>query len=134
MDYTPNDPVASAPPLDPPPFTPSATVGGMSQNMAAALAYVTFIPAVIFLMTEPYNKNAFVRFHSIQSIALFVVWVVCFIAQMVLMFIPILGFLIGLVIGLGMLVTWIVTVLKASQGAWFKLPVIGDIAMTKSKE
>ncbi len=32
------------------------------------LAYVTIIPAIIFLVLEPYNKNRFIRFHSFQSI------------------------------------------------------------------
>src|SRR5919109_145098 len=46
----------------------AGTTGGMSDNVAGLLAYVTIIPAIIFLVIEPYNKNRFIRFHSFQCI------------------------------------------------------------------
>src|ERR1700728_4855114 len=46
-----------------------ATTGtGLADNVAGMLAYVTIIPAIIFLVVEPYNKSRFIRFHSFQSI------------------------------------------------------------------
>src|ERR1700726_518977 len=49
------------------PVTTSASaaqgqVGGLTQTVAGALAYVTIIPAILFLVIEPYNKDRFVRF------------------------------------------------------------------------
>jgi len=117
----------------PPTQAPSVTAGGLSENSAAALSYLTFIPAIIFLVTEPYNRSPFIRFHSMQSIALFVVWVVCFVIQTVIMVIPILGFLIAVLIGLTLFGTWIFTVVNAAQGKWFKLPLLGDFAMKQAK-
>ena len=43
---------------------------GLSDNAAGALAYLTVIPAIIFLIVEPFNKNSYVRFHSWQCIFL----------------------------------------------------------------
>ena len=43
-------------------------VGFLTENLAGALAYLTFIPAVVFLVVEPYKKNRFVRFHSVQCL------------------------------------------------------------------
>ena len=43
-------------------------VGPLPENVAGALAYLTFIPAIIFLARTPYNQNQFVRYHSVQSI------------------------------------------------------------------
>ena len=43
---------------------------GLSDNAAGALAYVTIIPAIIFLIVAPYNTNSYIRFHSWQSIFL----------------------------------------------------------------
>ena len=40
---------------------------GMADNVAGMLAYVTFIPAIIFLVTAPYNQSRFVRFHSLPK-------------------------------------------------------------------
>jgi len=109
---------------------------GMNDNVAGMLAYITIIPAIIFLVMEPYNKNRFVRFHAWQNIFLCVAWIVCWVALMivsaVLAFIPILGhlvaFLLWMVLGIGVFVVWIVLLLKANQGQMYKLPVIGDMA------
>ena len=101
MEYNPGDATGGVPPVEPPPPTPPTPYppapggGGLSQNNAAALAYVTFIPAVIFLVMEPYNKNPFIRFHSFQSIAFSVV---AFAIHIVLMFIPLLGWAISLLL------------------------------------
>ncbi len=46
----------------------AASAGGMADNVAGMLAYITIIPAIIFLVMEPYNKNRFVRFHAWQNI------------------------------------------------------------------
>ena len=49
-----------------PATTTTAVAGGMADNVAGMLAYITIIPAIIFLVMEPYNKNRFVRFHAWQ--------------------------------------------------------------------
>jgi uncharacterized membrane protein len=134
MEYNPGDPTGGVPPVEPPPPSPyppaAPSGGGLSQNNAAALAYVTFIPAIIFLLMEPYNRNPFIRFHSFQSIAFSVV---VFAIHIVLMFIPILGWAISLLLTLVFFVLWIVCVMKASKGEWYKLPVIGDFALQQSR-
>ena len=48
--------------------TTQSTTGGLEDNVAGMLAYITIIPAIIFLVVEPFNKRRFVRFHSFQSI------------------------------------------------------------------
>lgn len=108
-----------------------ASTGGMTDNVAGMLAYVTIIPAIMFLVMEPYSKNRFVRFHSFQSIFFTVAWIVLWIALSIVGMIPILGWatmLIWPLVGLGGLILWIVLLLKANQGQKFKLPVIGDLA------
>ena len=110
--------------------TPAAT-GGMADNVAGMLAYVTIIPAIIFLVMEPYNKNRFIRFHSFQNIFFAVAWFVLWIALMIVGHIPVLGWLTILLwplIGLAGLVLWIILLIKAYGGQTWKLPVIGDMA------
>src|SRR5438445_13132301 len=53
-------------PTQPPP----GVARGIPDNIVGALAYVTFIPAIVFLFVEPFNKSRFVRFHSLQSLLL----------------------------------------------------------------
>jgi uncharacterized membrane protein len=120
--------------------TTQASGGGLTDNVAGMLAYVTIIPAILFLVLEPYNKNRFVRFHSFQSIFFAVGWIALWIGVMiisaVLAFIPILGHLIALlmwmVISIGFFVIWIILLIKANQGQMYKLPIIGDLAEKQS--
>ena len=114
------------------PAAPAQTsAGGLTDNVAGMLAYFTIIPAIIFLVIEPYNRNRFIRFHSFQCIFFAVGWTVLWIALNVIVHIPFFGWLTILVwplISLAGFIIWIVLVLKAYQGQMFKLPVIGDMA------
>ena len=126
-------PAAPAPAYPPPP--PVAAGSGLSPNAAAALSYITFIPAVLFLMVEPYNKTPLVRFHSFQSIGLNIVAVVIYVAIRILMF-PFGFILFGMVhaaVTLVLFVLWLVCVLNAVKGAYFKLPIIGDFALKQAQ-
>jgi uncharacterized membrane protein len=119
---------------------PVAASSGLSENAAGAIAYLTIIPAIIFLVIEPYNRIPFVRFHSWQSIGLcvvaFVLQVVVSILEMMVHFIPgivLLFSLIHLTIGLGLFIVWLFVILKASKGEWYKLPLIGDFAEKQAR-
>ncbi len=107
------------------PIAAPAPTGGLTDNVAGALAYFTFIPAIIFLVMEPYNTNKFLRFHSFQSLFL---CVLCFVVGFVVGLIPVVNIIAVPLLLVGELVIWLVLVLKAYQGQKFKLPVIGDIA------
>ena len=98
---------------------------GLSDNAAGALAYVTFIPAIIFLIVEPYNKNSYIKFHSWQSIFL---GIAGFAVNIILTLIPIIGWILIPFVGLAFLVIWIIVLLKALKGVRYKLPFIGDLA------
>lgn len=98
---------------------------GLSNNTAAALSYLTIIPAIIFLVMEPYNRVAFIRFHAFQCIGLTITAVV---VHIIAALIPVIGWVLTPFISLAFLVIWLITILKASKGEWFKLPVIGPIA------
>jgi uncharacterized membrane protein len=117
-----------------------ATSSGLSDNAAAAIAYITFIPAVIFLVLEPYNRIPLVKFHSWQSIGLsvvaFALHAVITILAAVLHVIPgifLLFTLLHLVVSLGIFVAWLIAILKASKGEWYKLPFIGDFAEKQAR-
>ncbi len=113
-----------------------AAAGGMEDNVAGMIAYITIIPAIIFLVMEPYNKRQFVRFHCFQniffSIAMIALSIVLMIVSAVLAVIPIIGWIISLllwlVLGVGGTVLWVVLLVKAYQNQKFKLPFIGDLA------
>ena len=82
---------------------------------------------------EPYNRDRFVRFHAWQCIALTIVAVGIGIIFAVL---GMIGFhilwwmfvLIRLAIRLILFVFWLIALIKASQGQWYKIPIVGDLA------
>lgn len=99
------------------------TSTGLEENIAGMLTYLLgAITGIIFLLIE--KDNRFVRFHALQSIFTFVVLLVL---NTVLTSIPIIGWLIGLLLSPVLLVLWIVLMVQAYQGKWFKIPVIGNI-------
>jgi uncharacterized membrane protein len=104
---------------------------GLSDNAASGLAYLTIIPAIIFLVVAPYNQNSTVRFHSWQSIFLGIAWVIVWIVLGIVGVIPFLNLIDVILfplVGLGFLILWIIAMVNAFQGKSFKLPIIGPLA------
>lgn len=105
---------------------------GMQANVAAGLSYVLgWITGLVFFLVE--KQNPFVRFHAMQSILFFggltVLDIVLNIIQFAgIPFISLFALCIGGLIGLVGLVGWIILLINAFQGKYFKLPVIGDYA------
>ena len=100
------------------------TSTGMEENVAGLLCYVVgWITGLVFFLIEKENK--FVRFHALQSI---VVFGILSVASLVLSWIPILNFIIGILI----LVLWIILMIKAYQGQMYKLPWAGNFAEKNS--
>lgn len=106
----------------------AAPVEGLSDTAAGALAYVTIIPAILFLVMAPYNTRPFVKFHAFQCLGLAAVWLCLGLIWVV----PILGWIVGAVGYLALLVCWVLSLVKASQGSAFKLPVISEFAAKQS--
>ena len=104
---------------------------GLSDNAAGAIAYITFIPAIVFLMIPPYSANRYVRFHAWQSIflcvAAFLVNVVLDMIAILTMFMAPVAWLARIVMVLWMLL-WLFCVIQALNGRCYKLPILGGIA------
>ena len=114
----------------------SAPVAG-SQDIAAALAYVTPL-AVLFLVIEPFNKDRLVRFHCMQSLLLFGGLMVGYVGLAILgaifsvigvgfFFAPLQSLIV-----LGFFVLAVFGAIKAFQGKKFHLPLVGEWAARKS--
>jgi uncharacterized membrane protein len=108
--------------------TPAAVstqaAGGFQDNVAGLLCYL-LIPAIVFLVMEPYNRNRFIRFHAFQAIFLEIGWII---VNAVLGMLAFIGIFILPILWLGFTILWIVCMIKAFQNQMFKLPLIGDIA------
>ncbi len=105
---------------------------GLSDNAAGGIAYITLIPAIIFLVADPFNKSSFVRFQAWQSIFFFVAWaVVDILVGLVQNLVPSTVFLTLTVlqlVGLAFFVVLVVVVVNAFNGKRILLPIIGGMA------
>jgi len=108
------------------PVTAAPTVANaLSDNIAGALAYITIFPAIFFLVVAPYNRNRFIRFHSFQSLFLFVAAVAL---NILIGFLPFVRWMLWNLLSLACFVLVVFLIIKAYQGQKFKVPVIGDMA------
>ena len=94
--------------------TAPAKVGFLAENLAGALAYFTFIPAIVFLLRDPYSKNRFVRFHSVQCLLFWaaggLLALALKVAGLLLFLIPVVGplftVLVLVIVGLAAVAVW----------------------------
>lgn len=108
---------------------------GISENTIAALSYITFVPAIYFLIIPRYNRSSYIRFHAWQSLLLDVFAFLCSVILSILVLpavhsetlaIYVLDFIRvmwGVWFGL-----WVVTAIAAMKGKKFKIWIIGNLA------
>jgi uncharacterized membrane protein len=105
-------------------MTEGGSSTGLEPNIAGLLCYVGgWISGIVFLVIE--QKNAFVRFHALQSIVTFGALTV---AGALLGWIPYAGVVFGTIIGILAFILWVVLMVKAYQGELYKVPVAGQVA------
>ena len=102
---------------------------GLEPNLAGLLCYlVGWVTGLVFLILE--KENQFVRFHAIQSIAVFGALTV---VNIILILIPIIGWIIAWLINVLAFILWIILMFKAYQGQKYKLPWAGEFAEKQLK-
>ena len=102
---------------------------GIEQNIEGLLCYVLGqITGIIFLIIE--KENQFVQFHTLRSIVVFSAFTV---VNLIIGWIPLVGWIIAWILGAAAFILWIVLMYKAYRGELYKLPVAGNIAEQQSK-
>lgn len=131
---------AAAPAPASAPITTTAPASGLADNVAGLLCYCPFligvIASIIFLVTDPYKTNKFIRFHAFQSLFLHAGFVVLGIAFMIIntvlgmVFFPLvaLAALIEMLVWIGALALVIFMMVKAYGMQSPHLPVVGPLA------
>jgi len=112
----------------------------LGERVAGAVAYLTFIPAIVFLLLKGYKRKTFVRFHAVQCLLLWgagivvglLLRLVCYLMDLVPALGPLLTFLISVFAILAAALLWLVLIVKALQGEMFKLPLLGEFAVAYS--
>ncbi len=90
------------------------TIKASDSNLMAALSYLWLLSIVMLLVKK---DDEFVQFHAKQGLVLFIAGIIC-------MIIPVIGWFANIVI----LIAVIIGFIKAIQGERFEMPVVGDLA------
>jgi uncharacterized membrane protein len=139
-----------ATPYEPPGAPPSDAPGGktsvgLDANLASMICYLTMICcglgiiiSLIFFIME--KTNRLLRFHAMQALLFGGVWIVIGVAFRILSMLLSIGdldmglivfwglLLVRILVALFLLIFLILAAIKAYQGQYYKLPIIGDIA------
>ena len=103
--------------------------GGLEPRFAAALAYLGgALTGILFLVIE--KQDRFVRFHAMQSTITFLGVVV---VHFVLRGLPVIGPVVTFAFVVGIVILWVMLIVKAFSGERYKLPYIGDWAEQQVK-
>lgn len=114
------------------PVTTTKGGSGLPENVAGALSYLLGpLTGIAFFLID--RERAFVRFHAVQSIGVTIAWVAIAVALMIVStvigVIPVLGFLVSILLNLGLAVVgfglWIVLMLQAYRGHTWEVPGLG---------
>jgi uncharacterized membrane protein len=90
------------------------------QGIAGLLAYfIPFFGGLFFLIIE--KENRLIRFHAVQSILL---WIVFVVLSIVFLWIPVINILVGIF----MLAVWLLSMYQALMERMYELPIIGGIS------
>ena len=100
-------------------LTPDKSSTGLEPNVAAGLAVLLgWVGGLVFFLLEKDSK--FVKFYGFQNM------ITCLLAMLTP--IPVLGWLLGIFV----FVMWIMQLINAFGGKVFKVPIIGDMAMSQA--
>ncbi|MEM4259141.1 MAG: DUF4870 domain-containing protein [Candidatus Pacearchaeota archaeon] len=88
--------------------------------------FLTVIGFIIALAVKRNDK--YVMYYGKQGLILFIAWIIAWVASMIFAFIPVLGWIIMLILYLGLFVLWIVGIVYSLSGEMKPIPLIGQYA------
>ncbi len=105
---------------------------GLDEHFASLLCYLlVWVTGIIFYLIEKDNKT--VRFHAVQSVLTFLPLTIVYWVVSLAFWWSVIGYLLGMLIGIVMFILWIVLMIKAYQGGMYKLPIVGEMAENSIK-
>ncbi|HTY86767.1 MAG TPA: DUF4870 domain-containing protein [Candidatus Acidoferrum sp.] len=110
-----------------PPPAPSTPTTGGDDKVVAIIAYITLIGFIVAIIIHMNKKTKLGAFHLRQMLGFILTGIVLAFCQVVLVFIPILGWLCILALWASMLVLWILGLVAAASGQLKPMPVVGPL-------
>ncbi len=96
----------------------------------AILSYITIIGWIVALVMHGSNKTSLGAYHLRQGLGIMILAIATTIIRIPLMFIPFIGWGIGLCISLGLLTLWILGLVAAVNAEEKPMPLVGGLFQT----
>jgi uncharacterized membrane protein len=107
-------------PATPPPST-------TEDKTVAIVSYLTLIGFIVAIVMHSSKKTKLGAFHLRQMLGLFLTGLAVGFSQIILLFIPILGWLAIFVLWCSMLALWVMGLIAAVNGQMKPMPVVGPL-------
>ena len=104
---------------------PQSSGADGDDNLMAALSYLGILVIVPLLVKK---DSAYVKSHAKQGLVLLIAEIVFGFIAWLLVFIPVIGWLIEVIVWLFFLIVIIMGIVKALSGETWKMPVFGSLA------
>ena len=114
-------PLTPPPPPAPSPLTSEVAVS--DDKTVAILSYITIIGFIVAVVLHGNKKTALGTFHLRQALGLWLTAIVCWV---VLMFIPVIGWVMTPFVMLGIFVLAVIGFIGAASGKMKPIPLLGD--------
>jgi uncharacterized membrane protein len=108
--------------------TPTPAASGMDGKTIAIISYFTWIGWIIAFVMYNSNKSQLAAYHLRQSLTLMILGILVYIVQIMLIFIPFLGWAVAFLLWIGLVVLWVLGLVAAINGQEKPAPVIGSLS------
>ena len=96
----------------------------------AILSYITIIGWIVALVMHGSNKTSLGAYHLRQGLGIMILAIAVTIIRIPLIFVPFLGWMIGLCLSLGLLTLWILSLVSAVNAEEKPTPLVGGLFQT----
>jgi len=107
---------------------PTPAASGIDGKTIAIISYLTWIGWIIAFVLYNSNKSKLAAYHLRQTLALMILSILVYIVQIMLIFIPFLGWAVAILLWIGLVVLWVLGLVAAFNGEEKPIPVIGPMA------
>jgi len=108
--------------------TPTPAAPGIDGKTISIISYFTWVGWIIAFILYNSNKSQLAAYHLRQTLALMILSILVYIIQIMLIFIPFLGWAIICLLWIGLVVLWVLGLVAAVNGQEKPIPVIGNLA------
>ena len=108
--------------------TPTPAAPGIDGKTISIISYFTWVGWIIAFILYNSNKSQLAAYHLRQTLALMILSILVYIIQIMLIFIPSLGWAIICLLWIGLVVLWVLGLVAAVNGQEKPIPVIGNLA------